>query len=175
MTRSKQDTPKSSTEFDFDLSALEQGNRNRDPIAIEKQVVVDTREQRPYRFTDYPVSTTDRALETGDYSLEGYETRFAVERKSKGDFLKSVTHDRGRFEAELERASTFDVPMAIVVEAPWSVFENNEYERDVSPNSIIGTRESWAIRYNIEWYFEADRSAAQRKTLELLSEWQTTV
>ncbi|RPH47035.1 MAG: hypothetical protein EHM91_06585, partial [Planctomycetota bacterium] len=66
-------------------------------------IVVDTREQRPYRFDPQFVVVTRRALPAGDYSIAGHETAVAIERKSLGDFVTSVIHERERFERELAR------------------------------------------------------------------------
>ena len=48
-----------------------------------------------------------RALPAGDYSLEGRETEFAVERKSLADFVQTVIRDRERFRKELLRLKTY--------------------------------------------------------------------
>ena len=168
------ETPKD----EWDLSALE--DRDQDTIsteatALDEAILIDTREKKPFPFESYDVTTTWQKLDTGDYSIEGYSNRFAIERKAKDDFLRSISHERERFEEELERAISFDIPMAIVVEAPWREFRNGDYRRNVPVNSIEGTVKAWENRHNIEWYFEENRSAAQRKTLELLAEWKSMV
>ena len=43
-------------------------------------IIIDTREQEAYAFDSQRFSTTRRALPAGDYSLDGSETRVAVER-----------------------------------------------------------------------------------------------
>ena len=64
-------------------------------------VLVDTREKRPLVFSH--LDAVPCTLQTGDYSIKGYETDFAVERKSIPDLVRSLTHDRERFEKELQR------------------------------------------------------------------------
>jgi ERCC4-type nuclease len=54
------------------------------------KIVIDSREQMPYLFIDYPCSTKRRGLSTGDYSLEGYEEEICIERKSKSDLYSSL-------------------------------------------------------------------------------------
>jgi len=77
------------------------------------RIVVDTREQEPYAFE---CPSVRRKLDAGDYSVDGLEIAVAVERKSLEDFTKTVIHERGRFEAELERLSRMEAA-CVVVEA----------------------------------------------------------
>ena len=63
-------------------------------------IVIDTRENRPYSFTD-KVETVEKALPAGDYSLQGYETQIAIERKSLDDYVQTVIHAQERFAREL--------------------------------------------------------------------------
>ena len=42
-------------------------------------IIIDTREQQPWVFEQYVVA--NKKLDTGDYSIEGYENIFAIERK----------------------------------------------------------------------------------------------
>lgn len=64
-------------------------------------LLTDTREKHPLAFSH--LQTFPASLQTGDYSVKGYETDFAVERKSIPDLLRSLTHERRRFERELQR------------------------------------------------------------------------
>ena len=75
-------------------------------LAREPVIVVDTREQKPYRFTRCQVKT----LPTGDYSLVGLEDCIAIERKSAADLAGSLGAGRTRFRRELERLAQLDTP-----------------------------------------------------------------
>ena len=77
-------------------------------------IVVDSREQLPYRWPDN--LTVVKGLSAGDYSVLGMENRVAVERKSLIDAYGTFGSNRERFEAELERLSKFDYA-AVVIEA----------------------------------------------------------
>ena len=134
-------------------------------------IIRDTREQKPYEFKDYPVSIRDQALPTGDYSVEGYETEFAIERKTKSDFLRSITFERDRFQREVGRATGFINPMVIVVEAPYIDFKTGRYFNDIPVKSITNTVASWQSRYNVDFIFEDDRSRGERRTYLQLTEW----
>lgn len=53
-------------------------------------LVIDTREQRPYTFTDSRVGgVVHAALPAGDYSVQGCEMQIAVERKSLPDVRRA--------------------------------------------------------------------------------------
>src|SRR5689334_14011241 len=60
------------------------------------RIAIDTREQLRYVFDGYESYRT--TLATGDYSLEGFETVLAVERKNHGDAWGCLTEGRKRFE-----------------------------------------------------------------------------
>jgi ERCC4-type nuclease len=137
----------------------------------------DTLEKRPLAFKYLPVEVKTTRLETGDYCLaddgdwiseKTFNPSFAVERKSKGDFLSSITHERDRFERELERADTFEHRMPVVVEAPWEDFLNKNYYPQVHPSAIKGTVEKWPERYNADFWFAKNRRHASQITYEFL-------
>ncbi|AAL54949.1 ERCC4-type endonuclease domain protein [Halophage HF1] len=148
----------------------------------EFTILRDTREHEGhgYWFEDYPVDVKEQKLRTGDYAVEqpGYYGKhgtyvppFAVERKAKGDFLNSITHERDRFERELERADDWDAPMPVVVEAPWLDFTQGNYYRNVNPNSIIGTVEKWPGYYNVDFFFKPTVSDSEKFTFQFLRWW----
>ena len=142
-------------------------------------ILVDTREQKPYGFNRYDVTTHDQKLLTGDYALKGdgefnsetFEPAFAVERKNPDDFLNSITWERDRFEDELRRADSFDSRMPVIIEAPWEYFMQDRHFRDVHPNSIKGTVQKHPNQYNAEYFFTRDRRKGTQLTYEYL-EWR---
>ena len=139
----------------------------------EFTILVDSREQKPFTFEGYSVETEEATLETGDYAVKGKygESGFAVERKAKSDFLNSITHERDRFEREIERADGWNAPLPVVVEAPWLEFTQGNYYRDINPNSIIGTVEKWPNYYNVDFFFSDSREEAESKTFDFLKWW----
>lgn len=66
-------------------------------------IIIDTREKHPYTFKDAFVVAK---LDTGDYSLEGYESIFTVDRKATVSELAGNLTQK-RFRNEMERMSTF--------------------------------------------------------------------
>ena len=132
-------------------------------------VVVDTREQLPYIFGP-GVETVEKTLETGDYSVEGYEDVFAVERKSLPDLLKSITWDRDRFKREVVRGDDL-VGFVVVIESSLRSVNNWEYEREVHPNSVTGTVNNWEKYHNVDFEWAGDRAGAEAETLRTLERW----
>ena len=130
-------------------------------------VVIDTREQKPYRF---PGAVT-KALAAGDYSVLGLECRVAVERKEKADAYNSLGRGRERFERELQRLSTYDYA-AIVIEAALSDFLRPPGFSRMSPKAAVNTLVSWSIRYGVHVYFADSRRLGQALTLRILEKYR---
>ena len=144
-------------------------------------ILCDSREQKGYDFQRYPVATETATLTTGDYTLaefcdydadlDTYHPYFAVERKNANDFLSSISSNRERFKEEIKRASDWNEPLKVVVEAPWTVFTNNhgpmEY-RSLTPSQVEGTVREWSKYYNVSFHFASDRTAAEQYTFDEL-------
>lgn len=120
-------------------------------------IVIDTREQRPWDLA--PLPTVRGTLQSGDYSLLGFEDRIAIERKSLEDFIGCCTGSRDRFVRELERLHAFDLA-AVVVEADvWEVWEGAKFSQ-ASPASVIGSAAAFFIDYGTPVYFCGARKHA---------------
>lgn len=79
-------------------------------------IIRDTREQQGWFFTkvDDPTisGTIIGSLKSGDYTVQGYQDKFVIERKaSTGEIAKNICE--ARFERELERLE--EIPLAFVV------------------------------------------------------------
>lgn len=78
-------------------------------------VIRDTREQNGWNFgkTQYCEGTVEGTLITGDYTLQGYEDVFTIERKgSAGEFAKNIVEKR--FVRELERMEELVYPFIVL-------------------------------------------------------------
>lgn len=160
-------------------------------------IVIDYREKLPYEFPNR--NTIESQLEVGDYSLEGFENVFAVERKTFDDLARSVGSDRLRFENEIRRANGFanrneagnPLPgtklqdslneFTVVIEADKAELYNYRnqpkcpnYFSKIHPNSIIGTVEKWPNKYpSLEFRWAGNRKQGKEKTEQLLDIWYT--
>jgi DNA excision repair protein ERCC-4 len=123
-------------------------------------VVIDSREQRPYRFDEAVV----KLLPSGDYSLLGYEERVAIERKSKKDAYASLGRGRERFEREVERLSRFEYA-AIVVEASLKGFSR------LNPKTAINSLLAWSVKHGVFVFFAGDRLHGHAVTRCLLEKY----
>lgn len=69
-------------------------------------IIIDTREQIPLDFSENQncKACITRKLDTGDYTIEGYEDKLIIERKhSVSEIAFNLGLDKKRFEKELER------------------------------------------------------------------------
>lgn len=132
-------------------------------------ILIDQREKRPYDFPG--VETEEAHLETGDYTVKGFEDRFAVERKSLNDLASSLGSERNRFEAEIQRAQDFD-EFAVVIEATRQEAQAGSYYSQIHPNAVLGTVDKWPYKYGIlDFEWAGDREQAAQETLRLLDCW----
>lgn len=134
---------------------------------ILPRIAIDTREQLRYMFDGYESFRT--TLATGDYSLEGYENRLAVERKNHSDAWGCLTEGRKRFERCLERLSTLD-RAAIVIESSMAEFcvAPPQIKR-VNAATAMGSYISWSTKYRIPVFFAENRQWGERVTLRILA------
>jgi ERCC4-type nuclease len=100
-------------------------------------ILQDTREQAPLKFSD-AVDVENCTLETGDYSLREMSELVRIERKSLGDFVACCTHERERFEEQVERLARYQ-HAAIVIEADWMTLSAGAYRSHANPRSITGS------------------------------------
>lgn len=141
-------------------------------------IMVDTREQLPYSFTNIEaggkrliVPTESGTLHTGDYSIKEFDNCVAIERKSVNDFYGSITDERARLEAEFERMEAM-VFSAIVVEGRLeSVLDPFLHGRKVTPQAVRATIGAWSVRYRTRWFFLTSRNQGELMTFELLKQF----
>jgi len=153
--------------------------RNHSPI-----IIVDTREQKPYKFKGMDV--INEGLETGDYSLKGHESKITVERKSHEDAWNSARGSRKRFVNCLQRLAVMPHP-AIVIECslaelaePPEYACNRKYQGKArlqgAVETVVGSYISWAQQYRIPVFFGHNRSWSERLVVRfLMSYWKHEV
>ena len=131
-------------------------------------VVIDTREQLPYKFGDLP--TVVKKLGAGDYSLVGFEDRVAVERKEMSDAYACVGASRQRFEACLIRLGALHRAM-IVIEASIEEFSKPPTRTVISSQQAINSYIAWSCTYRIPVLWMPNRAWAERATLKFLTSY----
>lgn len=137
------------------------------------KIIIDSREQRPYRFAfseeDVILVST---LKTGDYSLDGYEDKITIERKSLSDFFLSCGRNRKRFEAEIKRMADMAYA-AVIVEADWETIIHRPPTRSkLNPKAIYATVIAWQIRYGVHFWMCPNRAFAEKTTYRILERYE---
>jgi ERCC4-type nuclease len=131
------------------------------------RIAVDTREQTRYFFDGYESYRT--TLATGDYSLEGFENRLAVERKNHADAWAMLTDSRKRFERCLERMAVLE-RAAIVIESSLADFcVPPPQVKRVNAATAVGSYLSWSCKYRIPIFWAESRQWGERVTLRFLA------
>ncbi len=129
-------------------------------------IVIDTREQHPYRFE----GAVTKALKSGDYSVLGLEDRITVERKTKEDAYASLGAGRTRFEKELMRLSGFDYS-AIVIESSLADFLQAPAFTKMNPKAAMNSLVSWSVKYKVFVFFASDRRHAKALVYRILQKY----
>lgn len=131
-------------------------------------IVVDSREKVPYAFDSSKASVARAMLPAGDYSLAGFETRVAVERKSLDDFVSTVIFGKERFRAELDLLADYEFA-AIVVEAGIDDLLAGRYRSKTNPLSVFAIACSIIADRRIPVFFLSDRQTSQAAVEQILS------
>ena len=122
-------------------------------------LIIDTREQTPLAFTRY--EAIRGTLTSGDYSIEGLEHKFAIERKSISDLNGSLTSGRNRFERELHRLRGYDFARLLIAGTEKDLIEGN-YRSKAKPKSILHSLWAFEVRYNVPVVFGGDEIQSAR-------------
>ena len=155
-------------------------------------VVIDTREQKPYRFRNIPnsraearrgnptvkVETVRAGLRVGDYSCQIDDGVFpvAIERKTKEDLYQTLTRGRKRFGRELDLAKEMGISLHLVVESDWNgllIPPQHPQQSQVKPITIIRSVESLSVKRGLHVWTPGSRAFAESLTYQLLRfAWQ---
>ena len=148
-------------------------------------IAFDTREQLPFAFQNMRIDrkktfvlTQRVTLQTGDYSIIGYEDKICVERKSLEDLYQTLGKGRERFIRELERMQDFERSL-IVIEASYSQIlkptdKDPLFYSMMHPEAVIGSIVAFAGQFpKTRWKPADNRRNAEQETFRfLLKFWQ---
>ena len=135
---------------------------------------VDTREQQPLDFEHCGV--VRGTISTFDYSLEGEQERFAVERKGLSDLIQSLAMSRN-FSRELKKIrrarSIHHMPRIFyVIEADRGDVEHYDYSRfkrgRVTPQFIYRQLSILEYEHDVHCIFSGDALGAARDVYRIL-------
>jgi len=123
-------------------------------------IIVDTREQKPLWNKGIKI----KGLSTGDYSIDGYEDKICIERKSIGDLFGTLGQGNKRFKKELERGRELDY-FAIIIEGSFrDVRDKNfdgSYHTKMKGYVIIKILFTLIVKYKIHVFFCNDRNESR--------------
>lgn len=126
-------------------------------------ILTDTREQKPLSFSD-EVANQVATLHTGDYSLLGYESSVAFERKSVDDLVGTLISGYEadtrkplqRFNRTLLRLQRYDLK-AIVIECQPIDIDLKHYRSLARPSSVWGMLHGIWATYGVPFVFTGTR------------------
>jgi ERCC4-type nuclease len=131
------------------------------------KIIVDSREQLPWEFGFH--TTSRKKLNTGDYSIEGMESVFTIERKmSVSEIATNITENR--FKDVLDRLSKIPHAYMIMefdVEDIYTFPVGSDMLR-IKGNYIMKILMQASIDYNIHILFCGDSSNAERTAISLI-------
>ncbi|MFW5828627.1 MAG: ERCC4 domain-containing protein [Planctomycetota bacterium] len=128
--------------------------------ANQLTILVDSREQRPWTWTEPGIATRRTALPVGDYSLQGLSDRVAIERKSLDDLVSTLIHHAKRWHAELRRLAAMQAA-CVIVEAGLPDLLAGRYSGGVHPHAALGRVLSVHVDFGVPVVFAGDRPHAR--------------
>lgn len=144
---------------------------------MKKLVIkIDTREQKPIDFSFFGVECVHEKLDTGDYSIPGYENEITIDRKfSAGELYLNIFQDYVRFKKELLRMQNIK-HRYIVCEFPY--YNISEWPKYAIKKGYKFTNQHFMDKinhiqekYGVEFVFCKDRVEATDKIFEILKDF----
>jgi len=137
---------------------------------MEYVIKIDSREQKP--LWNIGSKVVYGKLDTGDYSIEGYENKIAIERKSLIDLFGTLGSGHARFKKELGRALKLDY-FAIVVEGSYSSCENKDFDNSccskMKGDVVTSILFTIHIKYKVPIFFANNRVEAKHIIKEIFN------
>jgi ERCC4-type nuclease len=113
-------------------------------------LITDTRVQTPLAFANLPTEIS--TLYSGDYSVNGLQEVFAIERKTIADLVGSLTSGRHRFMNELHRLRGYQFRRLLIVGTRHEI-ETGKYRSRATPRAIPASLAAMEVRCNIPVIF----------------------
>ena len=129
-------------------------------------ILRDTREGLPLdRLFSPAVRVEVTTIGTGDYTLAGYSSQLAIERKSLPDLVHCCGHDRDRFSDQCRRMADYRVRM-LVIEADEAEVVAGAYRSRIDYKSVVGAVRAVQMDYGVAAYWVGNQQGAAK-----LIEW----
>ena len=133
-------------------------------------LIQDTREQRPlFKSPPEGLKVVTDTVHQGDYSIRGFEDKFAIERKQISDFYGYIGKERKRTVRKMEEFRDIIGRggfAGLVIEASESDILNGFHMSRVSPETARQALVSFEIRYGVHIYYSKSRHDIRRWVLD---------
>lgn len=160
---------------------------------VDYTIVVDTREQKPLFAPDEDIRKLKKeeqdaiavksmavrnTLKTGDYSIYGFESRIAIERKSVADLFGTVLKGHERFKREIERALSFDY-FAIMIDGSYKDILSGNFIQKQNGGKMKGVTVLKVLftihtKYNIPIFMNSGRTQSRILVKEIFDSFMRT-
>lgn len=135
-------------------------------------IVRDTREQAgcgwQFNASGNCHGMVSEKLDTGDYSLKGFEHLVMIERKTIADLWGTLTVGKERFNKEMERAKVIPARF-LIIEGNISDIDRGFRYSKVSPEFIHASLISLQVKYGIHVIFAGRQDVARGYVRRLLA------
>ena len=132
----------------------------------------DTREQRPLFDSTIQIDGLEVITDTvpcGDYTVKGFEDRFAIERKQISDFYSYIGKERDRTTRKMQEFREISQKggfCGLVIEATESDLLSGYVMSRVSPETARMALVSFEIRSGVHVYYSRSRDDCRRWILD---------
>ncbi len=146
------------------LSKENQYNHPLPEIPKGMTIVIDSNEQVPWLFKPHE---RYRILH-GDYSIQGFEDVFTIERKAN-DIFAYIGKDRKKTNRKLQAMSEYEVALLIIEGFSWDdIVSPQEYSR-VAPEAVVAFfTKALNVRYKIPWFMHRDPRVCMKVALDAM-------
>ncbi len=139
-------------------------------------ILRDTREKNGWSFAHKDVEVNDYKLDTGDYTVQGIEEDFIIERKATvGELANNITSNA--FRAEIQRMANFRHAF-LIFEFSWKDLETFPVNSGIptylwkklreKSNFLIGCVNSYRIKYDIQCITADNAEYAEKLAFDLM-------
>lgn len=149
-------------------------------------ILEDTRERKPWSFVFFGVEQVRKKVDTGDYTIEGYEEDITIDRKRSIDELyMNLFAEYPRFKREMERMEGMDAyvvcefPYQHVLDFPadmpkvWCAKAKKKMPLKLrfGVDAVIQRLETLQERHGVKFLFYEDRTEAKNAAFKILKDF----
>ena len=151
--------------------------QNQQTIHVPKPtVIVDARKQAPYdflRFQNWIGGTMHKALNIGDYTIDGLEHLVIIEQKSLQEMVLSLSVNREGFLERCALMSKVSHKLIVVGACLPEIKTEYKFPAPAHPNGMMGSLDAIYVRWGIWSCLASNRYLAEERVASFLSKIYT--